>query len=1263
MLTKIKVLFLTIMLSTGFAFSQTGVGTVKGSVIDKKTGEELPFVKVIAFQNGAQKGYASTGLDGKFIISALPPGEYDIELRFVGYQTKREEGVVVNSDKYVIRNYEMSISSEMLDVVEVVRYQVPLIDKDGGASGATVTRDDISKMSARSATGVASTVGGVYSAEGGGEGVSIRGARSDATYYYIDGIKVRGSASLPKSAIQEVSVITGGVPANYGDLTGGIISITTRGPSSRYFGSAEIVTSGFYLNGADPLGYDGKVFGLDKYAYNLAEGMISGPLLMQKDSLGKKTDKPILGFFLSANFTDQLDSRPLNGGGAYRIKDSVRDNLLDYQNGTGQLRPNSEGTGTYYNVNFLNADDFEQVAWRMNARRRSYSAAGKLDVNVGPSMNLTFGGSMNYRNSTNYSYAGSLMNFENFGVTTAYDWRVYGKFTQRFNNNVEGSTSKIKSAYYALMIDYSQSHSKTEDSRHEDKLFNYGYIGNFKTSRRATYETSIGGDSLIHNGFQDYQVVYTPDTVNNTALAAVTSQYYDIYAGQVEGLTENLVQIQQGGGLINGDGLPSVYGLWSAFGSPYSFYGFSQNDQLRVTGSGTVNLNDHAISLGFEYEQRWDRSFSSNPAGTGETPVGLWTISRQYLNSHISELDLNNFTTRYEGTFPRITYDRLNASPGEYGGQLTNDNQYFFDYSVRKAIGESMELTDTELADFIDGTDYINLDELDPNFFSLSMFSPDELLNSGQQFFSWNGYDHTGEKTKGTTNIQEYFEDVDEYGNYKRSVGAYQPIYISGYIMDKFAFDDIIFNVGLRTDFYNANQPVLKDPYLIYGAKTAGEITAFENGAKDPITHPGNIGDDFVVYVNDENNINEIKGYRNGDVWYDATGVEVDNSSVIEGSSGIAPWLRNPGETKLDKDDFEQYKSQINFMPRIAFSFPISDEASFFAHYDVLTKRPTTGNVFDPTDYQFIEARSNIITNPNLLPEKTIDYEIGFQQVLTKTSSIKISAFIKEQRDQVQLVSVFNAYPSTYTSYGNKDFGTVKGTTITYDLRRTGNVRINASYTLQFAYGTGSDANSALSLINAGEPNLRTISAYNFDQRHAFNFVIDYRYGGGKDYKGLKIGDFGVFENTGLNVTTRVGSGTPYSRQQTITAASLLSPVSSGLDGLLNGSRKGWTYNVDAQLDRNFSLSFGKSEEKKKAAYLNVYVRVSNLFNIVNVLNVYRSTGNATDDGFLLSALGQNTMSNQLNPTSYYDYYSNKTNNPFNLGLPRTIRLGIKFDF
>jgi hypothetical protein len=429
-----------------YGYSQTGLGSLRGLVTDKESGEAVYGCAILMFQNGIRKGAAKTDFDGKFQIDALEPGSYEVEIRNAteGYKPQRIEGFIIKSDQTMfLDDITISKTSDVLEIdeIEVIAFKVPLIDKDGGASGATITREDIARLPVRSAAAVAGTVGGVNTNEGSGA-ISVRGSRTDATYFYIDGIKVRGSANLPKSAIEEVKVITGGVPASYGDVTGGIVSVTTRGPSATYFGSVEGVTSGFYFNGQDPDGYDGKVIGLDKFGYNLLEGMFSGPLWMQKDSTGKKT-KPRLGFLFSGNLTDRLDSRPVSGG-HYRIKKDVRDSLL-----ANPLRATPTGVGTFHNANFLRTDDFEKVDWRMNARSTVISAQGKVDVRTGPSVNLTFGGSMNYSFGNSFSRGGSLLNFSNFGAYRSLDWRVFGRMSQRFSNNTEGSSSKIKSAFYS----------------------------------------------------------------------------------------------------------------------------------------------------------------------------------------------------------------------------------------------------------------------------------------------------------------------------------------------------------------------------------------------------------------------------------------------------------------------------------------------------------------------------------------------------------------------------------------------------------------------------------------------------------------------------------------------------------------------------------------------------------------------------------------------------------------------------------------------
>lgn len=1265
MLLRLNLLFVSLLLSLTYGFSQSGLGTIKGTVKDTDTKQPIPFSKVLLMKDGQVKGGANTDFDGNFQINSIDPGSYDIEVRneTEGYRPQRLEGVIVSSNKITFL-YDLAIGKakdvQEVEEMKVVAYRVPLIDRDGGASGATVTREDIARLPVRSAADVAGTVGGVNKSEGSGA-ISIRGSRSDATYFYIDGIKVRGSSNLPKSAIQEVTVITGGLPANYGDATGGIISITTRGPSAKYFGSIEGVTSGFYFKGADKDGYDGKVFGLDKYSYNLVEGMFSGPLWMQKDSTGKKT-KPRLGFLVSGNYTTALDGRPLNGG-SYRIKKDVRDSLL--QNPLTVIQTQT-GQQVLYSALYLREDDFENTKWRMNARTSSVAVQGKIDVNTGPSMNLTFGGSLNYGWGNVYSRAGSLFNFSNFGAYKNTDWRVFGRLTQRFSNRTEGSSSKIKSAFYSLMVDYSKTKRDRFDPKHKYNLFNYGHVGYFDLERERTF-TGTSNDGPVQEAVPPVvNVTFTPSEAN-PMLAAQTEQYFGLFDysnyWQTESRYRNLNQVQAGSGLRNGDTPLSVYNIWSNIGSPSNYFQKAENEQIRVTGSGAVNIGDHSISLGFEYEQRYDRGFTAGANG----PVGLWNLARQLVNGHINKIDDTNPTYTWNAEQGQIytSYEPLNtgyafnSGTGQYGGDAQNDQQSFFDYNLREYLkGEGL------ISSGGAGNDFVNIDQYDPNIFKLDMFSPDELLNSGSSYVSYWGYDHTGEKVKGQTDIRAYFEDYDENGNYKRFVGAYQPTYIAGYLMDKFSFRDIVFNVGVRVDVFDANQPVLKDKYLVYSARTADEAKSL--AANDPslswIDIPQSIGSDYIVYVDDVNSPGSIKGFRDGDTWFDATGTEVQDPKLIEGPNGIAPYLRDPGATTPSAEAFEDYKAQINIMPRISFSFPVSDEASFFAHYDVLTKRPTTGVRFDPYQYQFISNGSSTISNSNLKPEKTIDYELGFQQVLTKTSSIKISAFYREQRDNVQLVNVTGAYPRTYNSYGNRDFGTVKGMTISYDMRRTGNLRMRANYTLQFADGTGSNATSAAGIINAGLPNLRAILPYDYDQRHAFALTIDYRYGGGADYNGPSIGDFKVLENTGLNIVSNIYSGNPYSRQIGITNEGVFSPLNSGLTGTTNGSRLPWSYRLDLQIDRNFDLEFGK-EDKKKSAMLNVYVRVTNLLNQKNILGLYRATGNWDDDGYLAASSSQASIQNQTDEQSFRDYYTMKIQNPYNISAPRTIRLGVKFDF
>jgi hypothetical protein len=232
---------------------------------------------------------------------------------------------------------------------------------------------------------------------------------------------------------------------------------------------------------------------------------------------------------------------------------------------------------------------------------------------------------------------------------------------------------------------------------------------------------------------------------------------------------------------------------------------------------------------------------------------------------------------------------------------------------------------------------------------------------------------------------------------------------------------------------------------------------------------------------------------------------------------------------------------------------------------------------------------------------------------------------------------------------------------------RTSNLSLRLNYTLQFADGTGSNDVAQLNLVGSGQPNLRTIAPLNFDARHLINITADYRYGSGANYNGpvTKKGKQ-VLSDFGINLIARTRSGTPYTQQQNPTAEGKESvPQRPIPKGSINGARLPWSFRVDLRIDKGFDITPTNKATGKdgRPLYLNVYLWVQNLLDTRNIVGVYSYTGNANDDGYLTSNVGQQDVANQINPESYVDLYNAWIDNPNNYSLPRTIRLGLRFDF
>tara|TARA_B100000886_G_scaffold335992_1_gene293965 strand:- start:895 stop:4557 length:3663 start_codon:yes stop_codon:yes gene_type:complete len=1220
MFNKLYLLIVGLIFTSSSILAQSG--SLEGKITDKNTGETVPFANVVAERNGNQIAGVTTDFDGNYTIKPLEPGTYDLIVSFVGYGQVTLEGIVVSSNKITFRDVQLS---EGIDIEEVViKDEKPLLDPDN-LGGKTVTSEEIRSMPTRSVTSVAATAAGVYQSDEGSS-VNVRGSRSEATDYYVDGVKVRGSLALPQSAIEQITVMSSGLSAMYGDATGGIISVTSKGPSNQLYGGAEVVSSHIF----------------DNYNYGLLGFGLSGPIYKEIKEDGSR-GRAILGYFLAGEFRNIDDPSP-SAVGVWKIKDNK---LEDLKENLFVAVPNQQSSsiGLLSNATFLRADDFENVQAKMNTNSSGFNLSGKLDFKPTLKTNLTLGGAVSHSVDHPFVYTYSLLNWQNNSEEERNTWRTYARFTQRFGaqEGDDESASNIKNAYYNITVDYTRNDFERRNPNHGQDLFRYGHVGKFNTYKERFYtfgeDTASGVSGFIHRGFIDTLMTFDGSNSSNPDLAAYTQQYYDMFR-------ENELQsLSFGGsgnrgvirtandlgelGLLNGQGPRNVYSLYYNYGDQYGSYGKQQAEQFSIRANGSADIKDHAIQFGFEYEKRTDRSWFV-------APNSLWGLARQLTNFHILELDLANPQFNALGTYDQVYYDRL----------VNTNAQSRFDASLR----EKYNIADDE---------FIDIDSYDPDQLSIDMFSADELNENG--LVSYYGYDYNGDELNSAASIEDFFSETNDKGDFTRNIGAFEPIYTAGYIQDKFAFDDLIFSVGLRVDRYDANQSVLADEYCLYDTYTASSNVAL---LSSDYSRPAGIGDDYVVYVNDLDNPTEVVGYRNGQDWFDENGEAINDPKTLAQASTtgqITPYLVNSEDSIPVFKDFEP---QTDFSPRISFSFPISDEAQFFAHYDVLTQRPPTGNRLNPISYLYLAETVNaFVQNPNLKSEKTVDFELGFAQTLNLNSSLTLSAFYRELRDMIQIVKTNYSYPVSYLTYGNIDFSTVKGFSALYEMRRSGNVSMSANYTLQFANGTGSSSSSALSLVNTGQPNLRTTIPLSYDQRHAFNLSMDYRFDSGKDYNGPVWFNKQVLANAGANFIIIAGSGTPYSRQSNITQDGAFGiNQRSTLDGSLNGSRNPWTVRINTKINKRFSLDIGQLDNKKKLGF-NVYLQVQNLLNTKNVRSVYRATGNPDDDGYLSDASAQTDINAQNDPQSFRDMYMMKINNPSNYSLPRMARLGIEINF
>lgn len=206
-------------------FSQGSVGALKGQVLND---ESLPVfgATVRILQGGALVGGTDTDENGMYTYKPLNAGSYDVLISSVETRTKKVTDVRVSSEKTTY--LDVAVTSNTLEGVDIIVYVKPIIDKTF-MDIKEISGEDLMHM-AYDKSDLGSAVINLTSEATRDENgdFHVRGGRGDATAFIVDGVKSANITGVPSLAVENLAIITGGIPAQYGDNTSGVIVVNTK---------------------------------------------------------------------------------------------------------------------------------------------------------------------------------------------------------------------------------------------------------------------------------------------------------------------------------------------------------------------------------------------------------------------------------------------------------------------------------------------------------------------------------------------------------------------------------------------------------------------------------------------------------------------------------------------------------------------------------------------------------------------------------------------------------------------------------------------------------------------------------------------------------------------------------------------------------------------------------------------------------------------------------------------------------------------------
>ncbi len=249
MKNRYSIVFSVIALIMSFTFTkaQSNTQTIRGVVLDKQAQFNLPSVNVVILNSNPLKG-ATTDANGKFKITDVMPGRYDLKVTYIGYKEIILPSIVVTSGKEIVLEIGLEENIATLSAVVVTANKKNETNNElTSVSGRSFSMEEVNRYAGGRSdpSRLAANFAGVSSPDDSRNDIVIRGNSPSGVLWRIEGLNVPnpnhfstiGTTGGPVSAIntnvlKNSDFFTSAFPSEYGNANAGVFDLNFRSGNS-----------------------------------------------------------------------------------------------------------------------------------------------------------------------------------------------------------------------------------------------------------------------------------------------------------------------------------------------------------------------------------------------------------------------------------------------------------------------------------------------------------------------------------------------------------------------------------------------------------------------------------------------------------------------------------------------------------------------------------------------------------------------------------------------------------------------------------------------------------------------------------------------------------------------------------------------------------------------------------------------------------------------------------------------------------------------